>query len=122
VEPFDMAINTLGAFPSPAHPRVIWTGVFPSAAVMDVGASAERICREAGWPAEKHTFHPHITLARVRVHDTVTVLTKALSSVTFDPILVRASELVLMRSELLPGGSRYRPLTTFPFHRSRSTP
>jgi 2'-5' RNA ligase len=121
-EPFDLVIHTLGAFPSPAHPRVIWAGVFPNAAVAETGATAERLCREAGWPPERHEFHPHITLARVRVKDDVRILTKALSSITFDPILVRASELVLMRSDLLPGGSRYRPLTTLPFHRTRSTP
>lgn len=122
VEPFDLTIHTLGAFPTSMHPRVIWAGVFPSASVMEIGTGAERLCREAGWPAEKHPFHPHITLARVRVRDDASALTKALSSITFDPILVRASELVLMRSDLLPGGSQYHPLTTFPFHRFRSTP
>lgn len=121
VEPVDLAIHTLGAFPTPAHPRVIWTGAFPSTSVMAIGSGVEQLCREAGWPAEKHAFHPHITLARVRVRDDASALTKALSSITFDPILVRASELVLMRSDLLPGGSRYHPLTTFPFNRSRST-
>jgi 2'-5' RNA ligase len=122
IEPFDLAIHTLGAFPTAEHPRVIWAGAFSTDSVDLVGSGVEKLCRESGWPAERHAFHPHITLARVRVHDDVQFLTKAVSSVTFDPILVRASELVLMRSDLLPGGSRYRPLTTFPFQRSRSAP
>jgi 2'-5' RNA ligase len=122
IESFDLAIHSLGAFPSTLHPRVIWAGAFPSTSVLEIGAGSERLCGEAGWPAEKHAFHPHITLARVRVRDDAGALTKALSSITFDPILVRASELMLMRSDLLPGGSQYRPLTTFPFHCYRSTP
>jgi 2'-5' RNA ligase len=122
VDPFDLVIQSLGAFPSPEHPRVIWAGAFATTSVLEIGTAVERLCREAGWPANKHEFHPHITLARVRVRDDASALTKVLSSITFDPILVRASELVLMRSDLLPGGSQYRPLTTFPFHCFRSIP
>ncbi|MEK6651115.1 MAG: RNA 2',3'-cyclic phosphodiesterase [Bacteroidota bacterium] len=120
--PMDLVFNALGAFPSSERPRVIWAGAFPTDILMACGQEVEELCRSAGFPAELRPFHPHCTLARVRERDDVHALTKAIERITFDPILVRASELVLMRSVLLPGGSQYRALASFPLNRSRSIP
>lgn len=120
--PFDLVVNTLGAFPSLQHPKVIWAGSFRTEVIDALGTKVEQLCRTAGWPAELRQFHPHITLARVRERDDVRSLTNAAERINFDPILIRTSELVLMRSVLLPGGSRYNALATFPFNRSRSIP
>lgn len=120
--PMDLVFDTLGAFPTCERPRVIWAGAFPTDILMACGQNVEELCRSAGFPAETRPFHPHCTLARVRERDSVHALTKAIERINFDPILVRASELVLMRSVLLPGGSQYRALTSFPFNRSRSIP
>jgi RNA 2',3'-cyclic 3'-phosphodiesterase len=121
-DPMDLVFNTLGAFPSQERPRVIWAGAFPTDILMACGQDIEGLCRTAGFPPESRPFHPHCTLARVRERDEVQALTKAIERINFDPILVRASELVLMRSVLLPGGSQYRALATFPFNCTRSIP
>lgn len=118
--PFDLVIDSLGAFPSLRQPRVIWAGAFRTEVIGSIGSEVEQRCREAGWQPENREFHPHITLARVRERDDVRSLTNAVERINFDPILVRTSELVLMRSVLLPGGSQYNALASFPFNRSRS--
>lgn len=122
LSPFDLVVNTLGAFPSLLRPKVIWAGAFRTEIIGTLGRQVEQLCRTAGWPPEPREFHPHITLARVRERDDVRSLTNAVERINFDPILVRTSELVIMRSVLLPGGSRYNALASFPFNRSRSTP
>jgi 2'-5' RNA ligase len=120
--PCDMVITTLGAFPSLQLPKVIWAGAFRTVVMDTLGKHVEELCQTAGWPSESREFHPHITLARVRERDDVRSLTNAAERINFDPILVRTSELVLMRSVLLPGGSQYSALASFPFNRSRSIP
>ncbi len=122
LSPCDLVVNTLGAFPSFQHPKVIWAGAFRTVVIDSLGDQVEELCRTAGWPSESREFHPHITLARVRERDDVRSLTNAAERINFDPILVRTSELVLMRSVLLPGGSQYSALASFPFNRTRSTP
>ena len=122
VSPFDLVFHELGAFPDANRPRVIWAGAFPTEAVMNFGTKMETLCRSAGWTPEARSFHAHCTLARVKGLHGALNLTEALKSITFDPVLHRANDVVLMKSDLLQGGSQYTTLASFPFHRFRSSP
>ncbi len=64
--PFELLLAGVGHFPPRGQPRVLWVGVEPSPALLELH---ERICRalgRAGLPAEARNFYPHITLARLR--------------------------------------------------------
>jgi 2'-5' RNA ligase len=97
-------------------PRVVWIGIKSDQTVLDLQSAAGQICAEFGFPMEDRTFHPHITLGRVKETRNVVRLTEAIKTITFEPIEMHCSEIVLMKSELRPSGSIYTMLKSFPLH------
>lgn len=65
--PIHLVINGAGAFPALRRPSVLWAGVQEaSGALTALQARLESAARTIGLPPEKKTFHPHITLARIK--------------------------------------------------------
>ena len=102
--PFLLKLESVGAF---REAGVAWAG---TAAVPEslqrVFDSLRSLLRAAGLPAERRPFHPHVTLARRCV--------RGPSAVTMAPVAWRVESIVLMASETLPGGPRYRELASWP--------
>jgi RNA 2',3'-cyclic 3'-phosphodiesterase len=113
---FTITYESIGAFPTLHHPRVVWIGIRPNQTVLDLQADAEHICAGFGFPKEDRTFHPHITLGRVKETRSIDRLTEAIKTITFEPIETRCSEILVMKSELHPSGSLYTILKSFPLH------
>jgi 2'-5' RNA ligase len=67
-DPFVINLQSLGAFPDPGRPRVVWVGVTgPGLEVL--GPLREAVATaavEAGYPPEDDRFHPHVTLGRIK--------------------------------------------------------
>jgi 2'-5' RNA ligase len=65
--PFEISLETIGAFPARGAPRVLWIGVVDGATRLSElqRELAERIAA-IGIPLEDRPFHPHLTLARWR--------------------------------------------------------
>ena len=64
----DLSVEGLGAFPSPARPRVLWAGV-TAADLGPLGTLREAVVRaatRAGYRPDDPRFHPHVTLGRIR--------------------------------------------------------
>jgi 2'-5' RNA ligase len=117
VEPsgrFDLKVEGLGAFPSPARPRVIWAGVTaddmgPLPAVRE---AVVRAATQAGYRPDDPRFHPHVTLGRIRSDrgrppdlNELVRHEQARSAGTF-PVI----EVVTYASTLEPKGASYAPL------------
>jgi 2'-5' RNA ligase len=70
IEPFEVEVRGLGAFPNTIRPRVIWAGASATntnalnALQHEVLRSLERINHA---PDDKR-FHPHVTLGRIKHH------------------------------------------------------
>jgi 2'-5' RNA ligase len=63
---FAVVLGGLGAFPRPRRAGVLWVGVDEGAAELKrVAALVEEAARQAGFPAEKKPFSPHLTIARL---------------------------------------------------------
>ncbi|HZT57942.1 MAG TPA: RNA 2',3'-cyclic phosphodiesterase [Pyrinomonadaceae bacterium] len=115
VEPFELTINAPGAFPPHGPPRVLWLGVEdPSARLSKLQRALEDEASRAGFPREQRPFKPHLTLARIRAPQGARELAAAHRETPFGPQSFDVSELVLMRSELGPGGSRYDAVSCSP--------
>ena len=71
----------------------------------------ETECAADGFPREPRPFKPHLTLARIRSPQGAHELAATHRETPFEPQRFKVSELVVMRSELGPGGSRYTPLS-----------
>jgi 2'-5' RNA ligase len=112
IEPFELTIGEPGSFPPHGQPRVLWLAVVDASgrlALMQRALEAE--CDAAGFPREPRPFKPHLTLARVRSPKGARELADAHRETPFEPQRFKVSELIVMRSELGPGGSRYTPLS-----------
>ena len=65
LDPFEVRIADLGAFGG-RDPRVLWAGVEGGEPLETLHRACERACRSAGLEAEPRSWHPHVTLARLR--------------------------------------------------------
>jgi 2'-5' RNA ligase len=113
--PFEIIYETLGTFPNLHNPRVVWIGIKANQLVLDLQAKVEQVCLDFGFPKENRSFHPHITLGRVKGIRNLVHLTEAIKNITFDAIQSSCSEILLMKSDLHPSGSIYTTLKSFPF-------
>lgn len=111
---FELQYQLLGVFPSLQNPRIVWIGTQTNKVVMELQSDIEGACSEFGFAKEERTFHPHITLGRVKGTRNLVRLTDAIKTITFQPMQSRCSEVLLMKSDLRPGGSIYTILKSFP--------
>ena len=68
VEPFEIEVKGLGAFPSATRPRVIWAGVTAPnlKPILDLQKSiVDSLARIGHRPADER-FSPHVTLGRIK--------------------------------------------------------
>jgi RNA 2',3'-cyclic 3'-phosphodiesterase len=118
--PVELPIDHLGVFPRADAPRALWIGPDESWSASDaatrlmaVHAAIEDVCDTAGFAREPGPWRPHLTLARVRSNErdvgralrSIGALERALA---IQPMPIDA--VVLMKSELLPGGPTHAPV------------
>ena len=116
VEPFDLIVDEPGSFPPHGQPRVLWLGIRDdSGSLAFMHRALEEACAAVGFARESRAFRPHLTLARLRSPHGASELAAAHRDAPFGPQSFKVSELVVMRSELGPGGSRYTPLSRHMF-------
>lgn len=110
--PFELSIRGIGSFPNNRRPRVVWVGVEdPSGSLARTQKALEDRLSELGFEREDRSFHPHLTLGRVRREASATEaqeLGESLAGAVAREIgNLRVEELSLMRSELRPTGAVY---------------
>jgi RNA 2',3'-cyclic 3'-phosphodiesterase len=68
IEPFEIELMGLGAFPSTTRPRVIWAGVTgPNMKLLDgLQESIVNSLAQAGHRPDVERFSPHVTLGRIK--------------------------------------------------------
>lgn len=104
-----LAIAGFGAFPDPAHARVVWAGVVAEPALELLQDSVERAFAPLGFPTEGRPFRPHVTLGRAKRDaraGAFRALEPALAALTFEEAVVVES-VDLMRSTLQSAGAVY---------------
>ncbi|MDE0331730.1 MAG: RNA 2',3'-cyclic phosphodiesterase [Nitrospinae bacterium] len=118
---FDISIDRFGVFPNLKRPNVLWTG--PSETpepLAELEANLSRHLAEAGFPAREGHFRPHLTIARRRSRDRPPAglegeLEVAEQRWLTPPLICRAREAVLFRSELNPSGAIHTALEQVTF-------
>jgi 2'-5' RNA ligase len=110
--PVELSIETAGAFPPRGAARVLWLGIRDETGQLArLQHRLEAECAAAGFPSEPRPFKPHLTIARLRASNDAHAISEAHRLTPFGPHTFNVSELLVMRSELGPGGSRYTPLS-----------
>lgn len=112
-EKFELAIEGAGAFPPRGMPRVLWLGVKDeSGKLATLQQRLEEECAAAGFAREnRKAFHPHLTIARLRAPANSERLAALHQELGFESAAFNVRELLVMRSELGPGGSRYSEIS-----------
>jgi len=102
-------LGGLGSFPG-----VLWLGMSQGAAeTVALQRDVERALAAAGFEVERRSFHPHVTVGRVRGR----LRSLPRVEVALPPFTVE--HVHLYRSHPGPGGSRYEVIETLPLSASR---
>ncbi len=114
VSPFELVIERGGCFPPRGLPRVLWLGIRDSSGQLArLQQILEDECSRQDFPRESRPFHPHLTIARLpRATKAVAhALAQTHRETQFEAEPFNVAEMVVMRSEPGPHGSRYTPLS-----------
>jgi 2'-5' RNA ligase len=109
--PFTMAWGGLGAFPRPARASVLWVGV-PRGAdeLRSLWMATEMALEDAGFPPEDRPFRPHLTIARIRPPEDVSLVA---GGEPLPTVPMQVDRITLFQSRLAPGGARYEAIDEF---------
>ena len=112
---FDCPCQGIGAFPHLGRPRTLWAGLSGCQARMaELSGQVERALAPLGFPRERRTFHPHLTLGRVRGSRGLAALTPLLRQHGDMPLgTMEVSTITFFASDLRPAGPVYTALAHF---------
>jgi 2'-5' RNA ligase len=114
--PFTMSIRSLGCFPNPTRPRVLWMGVdAPPDTLQPLHRRLEATLMPLGFAPDNHPFRPHLTLARgqQRVNSLqLTTVLEAYRDRHFGEMFVE--HVSLLQSQLHRDGAVYTMLRSVP--------
>jgi len=121
--PFTIQLKELGVFPNPGRPRVVWVGVAePSGALVALQKGVTQALEPLGFEPEKRPYSPHLTIGRADRRAGRQDLAEVGELVTRTEVgtlgQVHVEHVVLMKSDLQPGGAVYTPLAVIPLART----
>ena len=113
--PFEVAVGGFGYFPNARRPNVLWVGVTPVPnELANLQRAVELEMAELGYAKDARAFSPHLTLGRVNKPISQAeqqALSQLIAAVEVGQLgIVPVHEVVLYKSELLPGGAVYTAL------------
>jgi len=114
---FSIRLAGTGFFPPRKQPRVLWVGVEKSTELNDLFSLIENSLESAGLAPDERTFHPHVTVARLREGVRPGEITPFLSGTGLfktEPVLI--SEFHLYSSVLRPEGPVHTVEASYELH------
>jgi len=114
VEPFDVAVRGLGAFPSPEYISVLWVGI--DAGAEELAALHQEIEDRTvaiGFDPEDHDFTPHATIGRMDHAGGKELVQTALEERSPEIGRFQVEEVRLTESTLGPDGPVYETVERF---------
>lgn len=115
-EPFEAAFGSVGAFPSPRRPRVIWIAVDGGPRLRLLRDELERRLATVGLGRDERSFRPHVTIGRAR-REAAPGAFRSFVAVSGGPGIettFTVDSVDLMRSHITPSGARYECLSRAP--------
>jgi len=115
---FEIQFRGLGVFPNTKRPRVIWIGIQAPDELAALQRGIEAAADKLGYPPEKRSFSPHLTIGRVKQNVNSGGMQKiraALEDVKFGTLGAAPVNAVhLFKSDLHSSGAVYTCLHTAP--------
>ncbi|HTY11027.1 MAG TPA: RNA 2',3'-cyclic phosphodiesterase [Bacteroidota bacterium] len=112
---FEIRLDTVGCFPDSRMPKIVWIGSArdENKEITKCFDAVERACTLAGFSKDDRSFHPHITIGRVKGRTSENLI-KKIENTTFEPLQFLCTELLIMKSDLSPSGSAFSQLSSIP--------
>ncbi|HEX2695879.1 MAG TPA: RNA 2',3'-cyclic phosphodiesterase [Acidobacteriota bacterium] len=110
---FPLRLKGTGTFPPGGrmNARVLWAGIEEGPELMELQAVLEAECEKAGFPREDRSFHPHMTLGRVKFPEGLEPVLRELERYrTVDLGEMTVAALTFFQSVLGPSGPEYKVL------------
>ena len=115
IPPFPLSYGSLGFFPTPRAPRVIWIGIDDTRGILgDLQKRIDTDLSKLGVVNQTTMLASELTLGRVRGGRNLSQLLAMTETLTFSSELHTVDSFSLMRSDLQPAGSVYTQEKSFP--------
>jgi 2'-5' RNA ligase len=111
LEPFKVALNTLGVFPSENYIRVVWVGFEDNSKINELQKAIDNSLKDL-FPKDKR-FHPHITLGRVKFVKDKKAFIENLKRIKVEKKEFDILSFKLIKSTLTPQGPIYEDVAVF---------
>lgn len=114
IDPFQISISHVGAFPNLRYPRVIWVGVQDVQKVLQkFQHRLEQGLTTLGFVIEEGIFKPHITIGRIKSQKGKGNLLRIVETLVNTQLgIVQVNSIHLIQSSLKPTGPEYTVLHT----------
>ncbi len=107
-KPLTMGLQGAGCFPPRGSVRIVWSGTTETTgALTQCVAAVESELASLGFPRERRSFSPHITIGRVRFDDSDGRIRSAVDAAAYENMVQTVKSLTLMSSVLSPKGPAY---------------
>lgn len=112
---FPLTLKGTGTFPPPPGiARVIWIGIVEHELLKNLQSRIENELHKIHFPKEKRTFHPHLTLGRVKNPRNIGPILEGLDHHAQDEFgTMDVNRFILFKSTLRPTGAEYTALSEF---------
>jgi 2'-5' RNA ligase len=113
--PFALSLGSVGCFPGPRSPRVLWVDVTTDEDTLsNLQLRLDKKLEKIGFPREKRRFSPHLTLGRIRRLEASDRLGERLRSLSCPEVSsFRVTSVDLIQSQLGRQGAEYSLLDSF---------
>ena len=110
--PISIAVQGISAFPGLKNPRVIWVGLNDEKGILvSLQRRLEKELEKIGYKPEDRSFHPHLTLGRMRSNRGKDELVRGMDKYRVEDFgNFQVEKVVLFKSDLKPTGPIYTPL------------
>jgi RNA 2',3'-cyclic 3'-phosphodiesterase len=119
-ERFTFRTTRLGAFPTLDKASVLWAGVEDGTLLPKLAQAVGEAMAGLGFPREARTYHPHVTIARLREPRAIRDVVLPMAEQMFGDTKIDA--ITLFESETKSSGSVYRELEKISFQRPSNAP
>lgn len=106
---FHLTCIGIGAFPQKSRkPKIIWAGFNEYDPLKTIHSEIEAELEKIGFPREKRSFHPHMTLGRIKKSSGLHTLIPEIEKVKQKDFgVTKVDRITLFKSTLTPSGAIY---------------
>ncbi|PYS99087.1 MAG: RNA 2',3'-cyclic phosphodiesterase [Acidobacteria bacterium] len=109
---FRLKLGASGSFPEKGKPRVLWIGIDEATDdLRRLQNEVEQVCVSLDYEPEDKSFHPHITIGRVRDPRDSLAVVEAHRATPIEAVEFEVRSVAIYESKLLPTGSVYSKIS-----------